>query len=601
MDKRKSLFTTGLLAVVVLLAFYPALQLTFVGDDWIFFEAAGRTSLPDYLVKYFDPQVQTAWYRPVQGVLFRLGYDVFGANAIGYHLVNVLIHLANSALLFVVVGRVLKRPRVGVLAALLYATFPIAVEGVFKTGVIDPVTALFTLLAIGFWWRHLERENHADYWLAFASFLVALFSKEIAVTLPVTLLLVDRFAVCKPASLKRLFQRYVWFVLVWIGYAPIAYLVTRRSVFVNREGYQPSLRAITNLVDYASGLVVPWGFYAPLSYACLVAAAAVLAYLVVAKRLFALIPVIAGAVLNVLPIVLFPDVSFRFLYVSLLASALVYALLVDWVWRRFAAPRRYARIGVLLAVAIVAAVGSARVSDAAAAFGEFARVTRVPFRNVRQAHPTFPPDTALIFINPPLPGTNLSGMFFWNYGPGVFASSSNDAIGRVELRKHAQAYVYYFDAQGKQYEVAVEKNPATRTRPALPVTFGVPVRLEGYELANSEVTRGQAVVLWLYWRAAGRIDRDYTLSVQLVGSDGRVLARYDKLTGNGGAPTTTWVPDQFVSDTVVLPVPADAPAGDGLRLEIGLHDPQTEERVSVIGDRGQSPQDHLTIEPLTIR
>src|SRR5512135_3777263 len=120
------------ITAVVFVAYAPALGLSFVGDDWIFYELAGRLSLPDYMIKYFDPRVQTAWYRPVQGVLFRIGYDVFGTNQVGYHLVNVLFHLGNSLALYLLIGRVLNKWLVGFMAGLLFATFPIAVEGVFK-------------------------------------------------------------------------------------------------------------------------------------------------------------------------------------------------------------------------------------------------------------------------------------------------------------------------------------------------------------------------------------------------------------------------------------------------------------------------------------
>src|SRR5574341_147967 len=73
------------LMAVVFVAYFQALRVSFVGDDWIFFELAGRLSLSDYLVKYFDPRVQTAWYRPVQGVLFRIGYDVCRNAQMWYH------------------------------------------------------------------------------------------------------------------------------------------------------------------------------------------------------------------------------------------------------------------------------------------------------------------------------------------------------------------------------------------------------------------------------------------------------------------------------------------------------------------------------------
>ncbi|MBI4789466.1 MAG: glycosyltransferase family 39 protein [Chloroflexi bacterium] len=578
--KRNIALGIVVLTIVVFIAYFSALSLSFVGDDWIFFELAGRLNLEEYLVKYFDPRVQTAWYRPVQGVLFRVGYDVFGTNQVGYHLVNVLIHLGNSVLLFLLVGRALKRWFVAFLAGLLFATFPIAVEGVFKAGVIDPVTALFFLIAIWFWLGYLAKGSSRDYWLAFGAFLIALLSKEIAITLPVTLFLFDRFAVPNKTSIKQLAQRYMWFVLAWIAYLPLEYLVVSRSVFVHREGYQPSLRLFSNLIDYLAGLTFPWGFIPPLSYVWLAVVAAILTYLILFRKVYAFIPIVVGAILAVLPIVLFPEVSFRFDYVSLTASAFFFALLLDWVARKLPAALPFRRAVILAGVVIIAAIGSAQVTKATADFGEFARVSRVTFRNIRQQHPTLPQDTLVYVVDPPLPGPNLSGMLFWYYGPGV-TGLANDSARMAGLREHAAAYVYYFDGDGNQKEIRVEKEMRPRANPAPPFNFSAPIRLEGFELANSTVKRGESIVLFLYWRGLGRMETDYVTSVQLLDARNTAVATYAKPPRRGNAPTSAWTPGELIVDVVPLAVPAQTPIGP-FRLEVGLYDAGTKQSAGMI-------------------
>src|SRR5450759_5300768 len=183
----KYLIALGVIAATVLVAFAAATQLSFVGDDWIFLDIVGRLNLHDYLVKYFDPSVQTAWYRPVQGIQYLINYKLFGSDPFGYHLENVLLHLANCWLLFGLALHLTRQARIAFVAALLYATFPIAVEGIFKAGVIDPLLTVFSLLSIWFWLRYLERGTRRDYWLAFANFILALYCKEISIMLPIIL------------------------------------------------------------------------------------------------------------------------------------------------------------------------------------------------------------------------------------------------------------------------------------------------------------------------------------------------------------------------------------------------------------------------------
>lgn len=594
-QRRKHWIALGLLGAVVLLAFYPALQLSFVGDDWIFYELAGRLSLPDYLVKYFDPRVQTAWYRPVQGVLFRIGYDVFGTNQVGYHLVNVLIHLANAALVYLLTARATGKWRVALTAGLLFGTFPIAVEGIFKTGVIDPVTTLASLGGLWFWLSYLEKERARAYVLAFGCFMVALLSKEIAVTLPVTLFLFDRLLVRKPISLVQLVRRYAAFVMVWIAYLPLEYLVVTRSVFVHREGYQASLNLFGNLVGYLAGLAFPWGFAAPLSYVWLAVVTLIFGYLVLVRRVYALVPVLAGAVLNVLPIVLFPEVSFRFDYLSLTASAVLYALALDAAmeWAAARVSQRVVFTTAFVLVAVTVGAASVGVAQAAAAFGEYARVSRVPFRNIRQAHPTLPDGSLVYFVDPPIPGPNLSGMLFWYYGANV-TTLTTDSARMAALREYPLAYVYYLDADGNQKEQRVEPAMEARATTAVPVDFSGVVRLQGFELANSRVPSDGAFVLLLYWRGLRRMETDYTVSVKLVDANNRVLASYEKAPHRGNAPTSTWIPGDLVVDAIPMPVPQPAPSG-ALYLQLQANDPGTGAPLQL-----DSGGDRLMIGPVSV-
>ncbi len=585
------------LTAVVFIAYFQTLRVSFVGDDWIFFELAGRLSLTEYLVKYFDPRVQTAWYRPVQGVLFRVGYDVFRDDQMWYHLVNIVIHLANSVLLFGLVARTLKNVRIGFIAGLLFASFPIAVEGVFKAGVIDPVTVLFSLLAIWFWLRYLERESSKDYWLAFGAFLIALLSKEIAVTLPVTLFLFDRFYSSKPVDRNRLIRRYVWYAIVWAIYAPLEYIVVQRSVFVHREGYQPRVNVLTNFVDYLAGLAFPWKFIPPLGYLCLLIAVLVLAYFILLRKAHGLIPILAGAILYILPIVLFPEVSLRFTYGSLTGSAVLFALLFERVLARV---RGSAALNALtfMAVAALVVYGTGSVLAAAGDFGEFGRVSRVPFRNVRQAHPDLPDNTLVYFINPPLPGPNLSGMFFWYYGPRV-QLAVDDAQFRGRLRDYPLSYLEYFDDQGNQKEQIVDKEVTTRTSPNLPARFAEPVLLEHYELVSTHLARDQALLLFLYWRALGPIRDDYTVFVHLLDQDGTVVAGYDKEPRRGAAPTSTWALEEQVVDAVQLSLPAGIPTGL-YQLEVGLYNAASGQRIGIADSTGKLSSDRILVESLSI-
>jgi hypothetical protein len=574
MNRRRVLISCIAIVAVVFIAYFNALKLGFYGDDWIFYDLAGRLNLADYLAKYFDPRLQTAWYRPVQGVLFRAEYEIFGANPLGYHLLNVLVHLANCFWLYGIVWRVTRRARAAFVAALIFATLPIAALAVFWPGVIDSVETFFYLASIWFWLGYLQSMHARNYWLAFGAFLFALLSKEIGVTLPITLFLIDRFIIGKSISRAEVFRRYVWFAVAWLVYLPIEYIVTRRSVFITREGYSPGLGLVSNLMDYLSALAFPWFTIPPVNYGILLMACLALAYAIFVRKMHAFIPIIIGAVLAILPVALFPFVANRFLYLSLVASAIMYAALIDWLWQRAAITRALA-----VALLVVTTLwGSATISDSALGFGEWARVARVPFRNVSQAHPTFAPDTYLYFVDPPVPGTNLSGMFFWRYGTSV-AVGATDGNQPAGLRDHANTFVYVFDAQGEQLELRVEKNSVAGAVPPLPVTFAASIRLEGFELVSEKVKSNEPIVLFLYWRGLERIPHDYIVGIDLIDSAGKSAITYRQEPRRGKSPTSAWKPGELVVDAIQVPVSSAAPGS--YQLAVGLIDPLTQQFIAM--------------------
>ncbi|MCX7840390.1 MAG: hypothetical protein N2559_13205, partial [Anaerolineae bacterium] len=559
--RRENVLAALVIAVIVLIAYQRALNVGFYGDDWIFYQLAGRLSLPEYLVKYFDPRVQTAWYRPVQGVLFRIEYILWSGNTVAYHWRNILLHLANCFWVWAIVQRATRDRRFSIFAAIIFAALPLGAQAVFWPGVVDPLFAFFFLAAIFFWLDYLQSAHTRAYAFAFFAFLFALFITEIGVSIPIILFLIDRCIIARPVALKILARRYLAFVLVWLVYLPIEYIVVSRSVFISREGYSPTLNVLSNLFDYLAALAFPWPFVPIVNHIWLVLVGIGLVLLVVWRKKFSLVPMLAGVVLVILPVTPFPFVVHRFLYVASVVPAILYA----WVLTQIEARARVLAIAML---GLIVLLGGWRITNDANDFGEWARVARVPFRNVRQAHPTLPAGTYLYFVNPPVPGSNLAGMFFWHYGAHVTIGAT-DFGQPARLRDYATTFVYIFDEQGAQKELRVEKNLDARAD--LPVVFGESIVLEGFELVSDRIKHGDALVLLLYWRATQRISDDYTVIVQLVNPDGAVVASYAREPRQGKSPTSAWQPGELIVDAIVLPVQPETPIGT-YRIEIGMVD-----------------------------
>ena len=129
-----------------------------------------------------------AHYWPLVYTTFWLEHKLWGFASAGYHIVNVLLHLANTLLVWHLMRR-LAVPGAWMVAA-VFAVHPLHVESV--AWVIerkDVLSGLFYLAAVLAWMRFVDQPRRGRYAGALALYVAGLLSKSIVVTLPVALLI----------------------------------------------------------------------------------------------------------------------------------------------------------------------------------------------------------------------------------------------------------------------------------------------------------------------------------------------------------------------------------------------------------------------------
>jgi hypothetical protein len=117
---------------------------------------------------------------------------------------------------------------------------------------------------------------------------------------------------------------------------------------------------------------------------------------------------------------------------------------------------------------------------------------------------------------------------------------------------------------------------------AVDAALGNRVVLLGYDLVSDTVVRGGKLALVLHWRSLTAMDQSYTVFVQVVDSNGNMLAQTDHTPVNGSYPTTLWTEGEVVADAYRLDVPVDAPTGIS-KLIVGMYAAQTGVRLPVAG------------------
>lgn len=121
------------------------------------------------------------------------------------------------------------------------------------------------------------------------------------------------------------------------------------------------------------------------------------------------------------------------------------------------------------------------------------------------------------------------------------------------------------------------------------------IKLIGFDLTSSELAPGDKLPLSLYWQAEDEMGINYTVFVQLLNGDWQVVAQEDTQPQAGGAPTTTWLAGEILTDPHTLSLPLDLPPGD-YRLIMGMYDPITGSRMPV-----STGGDFVDLETVIIR
>ena len=192
-DRRVLLGIVGI-AVLTVVCYGPAFRAGFVFDDKLFTKDRAVMEWGDIWRIWFSPSYieLEGHYWPVFYSTFWAEHKLWGFAPVGYHIVNVGLHLLNSLLVWRVMAKL--RVRAGWLIAAVFAVHPVHVESVaWVFGRKDLLSALFYLAAVLAWLRFEETEERRSYVSALVLLVAALLSKSVAATLPVALLVIAWF------------------------------------------------------------------------------------------------------------------------------------------------------------------------------------------------------------------------------------------------------------------------------------------------------------------------------------------------------------------------------------------------------------------------
>src|SRR3989304_4073315 len=213
-----------LIIALPLIAYLNTLNNTFVYDDVFtitdnyFIRDWGN--FPAFFTDDYFKYSGEVTYRPVVTFSYFIDYSLWHLNPTGFHLTNILLHVVNAVLVYLLVSAVSRSRTTAFLTSILFALHPILTEAV--NGISyreDLLTTTFFLGAILLFIKSKIQNPKSKiinclYPLSLFSYLLALCSKEVAITLPLIIFLLDWLLGDKSRIKKNTIKYYIGFILV---------------------------------------------------------------------------------------------------------------------------------------------------------------------------------------------------------------------------------------------------------------------------------------------------------------------------------------------------------------------------------------------------
>ena len=203
------------LAILTVITFWSLKDCGFISFDdnfYVYDNAYVQSGLNANSIKQaFSSELveKSGLWHPVTWMSLMLDYQIFGLNPFGFHMVNLLLHVMSTILLFLVFHRMTKSLWPSAFVAALFAIHPLHVESVaWIAERKDVLSTFFWMLTLGAYSHYVEHPGFRRYFLILLFFVLGMMAKPMLINLPFVLLLLDywplqRFQEIKPGHKVR--------------------------------------------------------------------------------------------------------------------------------------------------------------------------------------------------------------------------------------------------------------------------------------------------------------------------------------------------------------------------------------------------------------
>ncbi len=252
-----------LVALVTVALYWPALSHDYVNYDddlYVTENVHVQNGLTLENVKWaFSNPVAAIWH-PLTMLSHMLDCQLFSLKPWGHHLTSVLLHAANTVLVFALLSQLTGAQWRSVMVAAIFGLHPLHVESVaWVSERKDVLSTFFGLLSLLFYVCYVKKstvhgpQSKVFYWLTLLFFALGLMSKPMLVTWPFVMLLLDWWPLGRfnPGSARRLVVEKIPFFAIAATASIVTCMVQQQTGALAEVEYLPlSARGANALISY---------------------------------------------------------------------------------------------------------------------------------------------------------------------------------------------------------------------------------------------------------------------------------------------------------------------------------------------------------------
>ena len=270
------------LVTVTFLSYLPVFENNFVDYDdkkFIYGNTSIRGLDKEHVAAIFEKSFLSPWYKPIVYLSWAVEYYFFGLNPVVYHTNNLILHILNSLLVFLIMIRILNRISpsykfinwVALLIAALFSLSPVKVESVaWAVERKDVLFSFFFLSSMLLYLRYLDNKKYRNIVIGSLLFGLSLLSKSMAITLPAILFLID-YLYKKKLNITLFLEKAPYLVVLIAGFYFYGFFSkhtgdvgithpgnVNTEYQINKDYYPDNASYLTNKAIFASYRINKW-------------------------------------------------------------------------------------------------------------------------------------------------------------------------------------------------------------------------------------------------------------------------------------------------------------------------------------------------------